>query len=50
MEKRGEKLAPEVKKTIEKVRGLDVPIATCSGCIVRSGLKAKDVIETFVKE
>jgi len=50
MEERGVKLAPEVKKTIEKVRALDVPITTCSGCIVKSGLKAKDVITTFVKK
>jgi hypothetical protein len=50
MEKRGVKLAPEVKKTMEKVSGLDVPITTCSGCIVKSGLKAKDVITTFVKK
>jgi hypothetical protein len=50
MEERGVKLAPKVKKTIEKVRALDVPITTCSGCIVKSGLKAKDVISTFVKK
>jgi hypothetical protein len=50
MEARGVKLAPEVQETIAKVKALDVPITTCSGCIVKSGLKAKDVITTFVKK
>ena len=43
-------LSPETQATLEKVINLDVPVSTCSGCIVNSGLTAKDVIKEFVKK
>ena len=48
IEKKGTVLNPELKKTLNKVIALDIPVSTCSGCIVNSGLKTKDVVERFV--
>jgi hypothetical protein len=48
--KKGMALSQETLATLEKVINLDVPISTCSGCLVNGGLTAKDVIEEFVKK
>ena len=48
MERDGLFLEPEITNLIEKVGALDVPVTTCTGCIVREGLKGKDVIRAFV--
>ncbi len=49
MEQNGLHLESEITGTIEKVGALDIPISVCAGCIVKSGLKGKDVIKAFVE-
>lgn len=44
MKREGLKLKPEVMTTLNRIVNLDVPAATCSGCIVNSGRKAKDIV------
>ena len=39
MEQGGLHLEPEITGTIEKVGALDIPIAACASCIVKTGLK-----------
>jgi hypothetical protein len=48
MEKKGIVLNSELKKTLNKVIALDIPVSICSGCIVNGGLKTKDVVKRFV--
>lgn len=50
MKRQGLKLEPEVRTTLKKVVNLDVPAATCAGCIVSSGRKAKDIVAEFLKQ
>ena len=49
MKEMGLDLDPETTGTIEKVGALDIPIAACAGCIVKTGLKGKDVINAYVE-
>ena len=49
MERQGLKLQAEVTATLNKVVNLDVPAATCTGCLVFSGRKAKDIVAEFLK-
>jgi hypothetical protein len=49
MERKGLSLKPETVATIHKVEELDVPVDACSGCIVKSGLRGKDVIRAYAK-
>ena len=50
MVRKGAALSPETRATLEKVINLDVPVSTCSGCIVDSGSTARDVLKRFVKK
>ena len=49
MERKGLKLEPEVTSTLNKVVNLDVPAATCAGCLVFSGRRAKSIVAEFLK-
>ncbi len=49
MKRQGLKLEADVLTTLNKVVDLDVPAATCSGCLVFSGRKAKDIVAEFLK-
>ncbi len=49
MKREGLKPEPEVMTTLNGVVNLDVPAATCSGCIVNRGRKAKDIVAEFLK-
>lgn len=49
MKRQGLKLNPEVRTTLNKVVNLDVPAATCAGCILSSGRTAKDIVAQFLK-
>lgn len=48
MRKQGLVLRVGVAKTIDKVKRLAIPVSTCFGCIVNSGLRARSVIQEFV--
>jgi len=48
MKEQGLGLEPEITGTIEKVGALDIPIAACASCLVKTGLKGKDVINAYV--
>lgn len=49
MKRKGLKLDSDVTTTLNKVVNLDVPAATCAGCIVNSGRRAKDIVAEFLK-
>jgi len=49
MKRQGLKLSSELMATLNKVVNLDVPAATCAGCIVVSGRRAKNIVAEFVK-
>ncbi len=48
MKEQGLDLEPEITGTIDKVGALDIPIAACAACLVKTGLKGKDVIDAYV--
>ena len=47
MEKAGIKLPPQTQVLLKKVLDLPVKLSTCSGCIIESGLTAKDIVRLF---
>jgi hypothetical protein len=49
MKQKGLKLDSDVSTTLNKVVNLDVPAATCGGCIINSGRRAKDIVAEFLK-
>lgn len=49
LEREGLRLAPDLALTLNRVIDLDVPVSTCSGCIVNSGRRAKDVMRQFLE-
>lgn len=49
MKRNGLKLDSDNRASVNKVVNLDVPAATCAGCIINSGRRAKNIVAEFLK-